>query len=72
MNEYYFLVNSITTAMKGEELLKNSGRRAYVLRDSKINPFGCGYVIRAFGDANEIYLLLRGKGIKVLEIREAK
>ena len=50
MKEYFFLLSSITSAMKGEDLLRKNGFRASVFRDSKINPYGCGYVIKVFGE----------------------
>ena len=70
MKEYYFLVSSVTTAMKGEKLLSQRGYRAYVLRDGTINPYGCGYVIRALGDREAMAAILKKRGVRINEIRE--
>lgn len=72
MKEYYFLVSSVTTAMKGERLLSQNGYRAYVFRDGTINPYGCGYVIRAFGSPEEMSDILKRRGVRVNEIREVR
>ena len=72
MKEYFFLLSSITSAMKGEKVLQNNGFRASVLRDSKANPYGCGYMIKAYGDINKMSELLKKAGIRVNEIRESR
>ena len=72
MKEYFFLLSSVTSAMKGEELLIKKGYRAFVFRDSKTNPYGCGYVIKAFGDKEKMAEILKNAGIRVNEIREGR
>ncbi len=70
MKEYLFLLSSVTSAMKGEELLRKNGYRAYVFRDSKINPYGCGYVIKALGEKEKMSEILKRNSVRVNEIRE--
>ena len=72
MKEYFFLLSSITSAMKGEEILGKNGFRASVFRDTKINPYGCGYVIKVFGEKEKISAVLKKYGIRVNEIRESR
>lgn len=72
MKEYFFLLSSITSAMKGEDILRKNGFRASVFRDSKINPYGCGYVIKVFGEKEKINRILQKAGIRVNEIRESR
>lgn len=72
MKEYFFLLSSVTSAMKGEDLLKKNGFRASVFRDSKINPYGCGYVIKVFGEKEIISEILKKAGIRINEIRESR
>ncbi|MBE6892572.1 MAG: DUF3343 domain-containing protein [Oscillospiraceae bacterium] len=72
MKEYFFLLSSITSAMKGEDILRKNGFRASVFRDSKINPYGCGYVIKVFGEKEKISRILQKAGIRVNEIRESR
>ncbi|MBQ3532036.1 MAG: DUF3343 domain-containing protein [Oscillospiraceae bacterium] len=72
MKEYFFLLSSITSAMKGEDILRKNGFKANVFRDTKINPYGCGYVIKVFGEIEKITLILNRAGIRVNEIRESR
>ena len=70
MKDYYFLTSSVTTAMKGEKILAASGFRTFVFRDGTINPYGCGYVIRALGDRDAMAAILQKRGVRINEIRE--
>ncbi len=72
MREYYFLLSSITSAMKGEKALQKAGYKAYVLRDTSMNPYGCGYIIKAFGKKEVMEGILKNAGVRVNETREAK
>ena len=72
MKEYYFLLSSITSAMKSEDILRKNGFRASVFRDSKTNPYGCGYILKAFGEKEKMSMLLKNAGIRVNEIRESR
>lgn len=72
MKEYFFLLSSITSAMKGEDILRKNGFRASVFRDTKINPFGCGYIIKAFGEKEKMAMILKNSGIRVNEIKESR
>ena len=58
--------------MKGEKILAANGFRAFVFRDGTINPYGCGYVIRAFGNLEEMSDILKKRGVRVNEIREVR
>ena len=70
MKEYYFLTSSVTTATKGEKILSSNGFRAFVFRDGAINPYGCGYVIKAVGDRDAMADILKKRGVRINEIRE--
>ena len=72
MSEYFFLLSSVTSAMKGEGILKKSGYRASVFRDTGFNPYGCGYVIKAFGEKEKMSEILKKSGIRVNEIKESR
>ena len=58
--------------MKSEDILRKNGFRASVFRDSSINPYGCGYVVKTFGEKETLALLLKKAGIRVNEIRESR
>ena len=72
MKEYYFLLSSITSAMNGEDILRKNGFRASVFRDTNINPYGCGYIIKVFGEKEKISSLLKKSGVRVNEIKESR
>lgn len=72
MKEYFFLLSSVTSAMKGEKLLFKNGIKAHVLRDGKVNPYGCGYMIKARGEKERLEEILKSGGIRINEIREAE
>lgn len=72
MKEYFFLLSSITSAMKGEDLLRKNGIKASVFRDTNMNPYGCGYVLKAYGEKEKMSILLKKAGIRVNEIRESR
>lgn len=72
MKEYFFLLSSITSAMKGEEILRKNGFKANVFRDTKMNPYGCGYVIKTKGEKDAPLALLKKYGIRVNETRESR
>ena len=72
MKEYFFLLSSITSAMKGEEILRKKGYKASVFRDTKLNSYGCGYVIKAFGEKEKLENILRSSGIRINEIMESR
>lgn len=71
MKEYYFFVNSITTAMKGEAALRAAGFRAYIERDGTINPGGCSYLIKASGQREAMLAVLKKGDVKVTGMKEA-
>ena len=72
MKEYLFLLSSITSAMKGEKILIKNGFKANVYKDSSTNPYGCGYIIKAFGEKEKMTEVLKNSGIRINEIRESR
>ena len=70
MKEYYYFFSSITTAMRGEAVLKNNGYHAFVFRDGTINTHGCGYIIKVKGEEEKITPLLQKAGVRFSEVRE--
>lgn len=72
LKETYYLISSVTTAMKAEGIMQQAGQHASVFRDSGINPVGCGYVVRATGDREKMLELLWSKGIRVSGTKEVE
>ena len=69
MQRHYISVNSVTYAIKGRDLLRKKGIQAYIERKTNVNgSVGCGYVIVATGNKNEIVKSLNNSKIKILEI----
>lgn len=62
-------VGSITYAIKGRDLLRKMGIRAYIERKTNTNGnVGCGYIIIAEGERNKIIKSLSNSNIKILGI----
>lgn len=69
MQRHIISVKSITYAIKGRDLLRKKGFRAYIER--KINSdgnTGCGYVIIAEGNRQKIVNELMTFGINIIDI----
>ena len=68
MQRHVISVTSITYAIKGRDLLRKQGVKAFVER--KTNAYGnagCGYVIVAEGNREKIIKTLKLSGIKISE-----
>lgn len=64
-----FVTGSVTYAIKGKDLLKRKGYKAYVERRSEnIHKGGCGYQIVVSGNFSGAEEILRAASIKILEI----
>lgn len=69
MQRHIISVSSITYAIKGRDLLRKQGFRAYIERKTNSNGnTGCGYVIVADGNRQKISDALMNSGIKILQI----
>ena len=69
MQHYIISVSSITYAIKGRDLLRKQGFKAYIERKTNMNgSVGCGYVIVTEGNRQKINNVLKNSGIKILEI----
>lgn len=69
MQRHVISVTSITYAIKGRDLLRKQGIKAFVERKTNsIGNAGCGYVIVAHGKKEKITQALMLSGIKILDI----
>ena len=69
MQQYKISVSSITYAIKGRDLLRKQGIKAYIEKKTDLHGnFGCGYIIVAQGNYQKIISVLKNSGIKILEI----
>ena len=67
MKKQLIMVSSITYAIKGRELLRAKGYRAYIERTpGNLDTAGCGYSIYVNGYADAAEQILRDAGIKIL------
>lgn len=70
MQRHVIYVTSITYAIKGRDVLRKHGFKAYIERKTNTNgTAGCGYVIIAQGNRNKITSTLMNFGINVLDIK---
>ena len=69
MQRHIVSVNSITYAIKGRDLLRKQGFKAYIERKTNsTGDAGCGYVIITEGNRDKIRNALVNSGIKFLQI----
>lgn len=69
MQRHIISVSSITYAIKGRDLLRKQGFKAYIERKTNQNGnVGCGYVIVAEGNRQKISGALMNSGVKILDI----
>jgi hypothetical protein len=66
MRRYEISTGTITHAIKGRDILRNSGFKARVER--KTTAAGCGYVIVFYGNLENARPLLENAGVKILQI----
>ena len=73
MSKPILLVNSITFAIKGQELLKQHGISSRIIRNPEFKAIGgCGYGIMPFSDVMVAQNILMRGGVKVIRIVQAE
>ena len=71
MKEYIITTGTVTYALKGRDLLRRNGIKAYVERiTSGKGSAGCGYAIIVESELKRAKDLLSNGGVKILEINE--
>ncbi len=69
MQRHIISIGSITYAIKGRDLLRKQGFRAYIERKTNSDgSSGCGYVIVADGNLQKIVGILKSSNIKITEL----
>ena len=67
MNRSFFIVNSITYAMKSRDILLHYGINSYIERSRKSKEkYGCGYGVYIPRRADEAEQILQNNGIRIL------
>ena len=73
MSKPVLLVNSVTFAIKGQELLKKHGISSRIIRNSEFKAIGgCGYGIAPFSDPLIAQNIPMRGGVKVIRIVQAE
>jgi len=73
MSKPVLLVNSVTFAMKGQELLKQYGISSRIIRNADFKAFGgCGYGLLTSVDPLVAQNILMRGGIKVIKVVNAE
>ncbi len=69
MKEYIIATGTVTSAIKGRDLLKKNGISAEIER-LKVSDrkYGCGYAIAARGNITQIEELLRQANVKIIKV----
>ena len=69
MSNQLILVSSITYAIKGRDLLRSHGYKAYIEKTpGKLDTHGCGYSIVVATEPARVLGLLQQAGVKVLGV----
>ena len=69
MEKYSIATGTVTTAIRGRDLLRNNGIKAYIERSTGPERIGCGYTVVADGNIDKIKELLEKAGIKIHSIK---
>ena len=71
MGQYFIMVSSITQAIKGRDMLRNNGKKAYIEKTpSHLDSPGCGYSIIVSENHDSVVNLLKNRGIKIIGISD--
>ena len=67
---YLIKVGSITNAQRASDILKRSGIKAYLGRNTNPSPKeGCGYTVKLYSDnINEVIAKLEYENIRIIEV----
>jgi len=67
VGQYLIMVSSITQAIKGRDLLRSTGRKAYIEKTpSHLDTHGCGYSIIVYEQPENLLGLLKNSGIRII------
>lgn len=69
MLKYSIATGTVTNAIRGRDILRNSGIKAHIERSLSPQRIGCGYSVMAYGNPQKAEELLRKNGIKIYEIK---
>lgn len=73
MSKPVLLVNSVTFALKGQELLKQYGISSRVVRSAEFKAIsGCGYGLVPFSDPNLARNILQRGGVPVVRVVQSE
>ena len=69
MKRYVITVGTVTYALKGRDLLRKAGKKAWVEKIvSNVKGNGCSFAIVIDGDLKSAEQILINNGIRILEI----
>lgn len=68
MEKHSIITGTITYAIRGRDILRRQGYSANMEKTKQSLTHGCGYSITVSGDIKQIEAILKGAGIKILEI----
>ncbi len=67
MGQYLIMVSSITQAIKGRDLLRSNGKKAYIEKTpGHLDTHGCGYSIIVYEQPENVIPLLKNSGIRII------
>ena len=69
MDKNFYVIGTVTYAVKGREILRRNGIKAHVERSFAADRIGCGYGIVAEADVKKVLMLLSKANITVKEVK---
>ncbi len=68
---YYFILESLTAAMRGKDLLNRAMIMAQIRKTPReYSKLGCGYCIVVFSDPEKSRKILEKNSVRVLSVKE--
>ncbi len=73
MERYVISTGTVTYALKGRDLLRKLGFKAYVERRTRdIGKYGCGYsIVLKDGDIDKARSVLTANGVRILNVEKS-
>ena len=67
MGQYLIMVSSITQAIKGRDLLRGKGIKAYIEKTpGHLDSHGCGYSIIVYEQPEPFVSMLKSNGVRII------
>ncbi len=71
LKAYYFIVDSVTSAMRANDILNRMGIQSKIVRTPrKFSNKGCGFSVVVFSSIENARAILNKNGVRILSVQE--